>query len=124
MDEILYTLQCAQDIAIKEKKYNLNMYVYLSNSQVKRIRAREVLRSSVIKEMTQTMLDINLSLKNGITEDILYAKEAYGYLSKPEARKIISYYENIIDGIKRYIAEKKGGRKISQGKLRSGAKPK
>lgn len=124
MDDILYTLQQAQDIAINEKKYNLNSYIYLSNSKVKRLEAQRVLKSSVIKEMTATILDINLSFKNGDKEDVLYAKEAYGHLSRPEARKIVSYYEHIIDGIKKYIIEKKGGKKISEAKIRSRAKAK
>lgn len=124
MDDVLYTLQCAQDIAINERKYNLNSYVYLRNSKIKRLDAQRILRSPVIRELTGTILDINLSFKNGKEPEVLYAREAYGHIPRPEARKIVSYYENIIDGIKRYIAEKKGGKKISEAKIRSRAKAK
>lgn len=119
MDDILYTLQHAQDIAIKEKNYKLDTYKYLNNNKVKRLDAQRILRSSVVQEISSTILDINLSLKSGNQEDIIYAKEAYGHLSKPEARKLLNYYDGIIDGIKRYINEKKGGKKISAAKTRS-----
>ena len=109
MDEIYYDLQQALDFAFVENKYVMNMYSYLKVKDVKRADAQILLRSTLIKELYSNIKDLELYLKGGQEEDVIYAREAYGFLSKPEARKIAAYFDKIIEGIKEYIQERKGG---------------
>lgn len=111
MDEIYNDIQKAIDFAFMENKYVMNSYSYLRVKNVKRVDAQEVLRSSLINEIYMYMKELSLYLEGGQTPDVVYAREAYGYLSKPEARKIVNYLDNIVEGFRKYIKEKKGGRK-------------
>lgn len=109
MDEIYWDIQQAIDFAFIEQKYVLNSYSYFKIKDVKRTDAQIVLRSDLIKELYSYIKELNLYLEGGQTPDVVYAREAYGYLTKPDARKISNYLDNIIEGIKKYICEKKGG---------------
>lgn len=114
MDEIYNDLQQAIDFAFLENKYVMNSYSYLRVKNVKRVDAQEVLRSPLIKELYGYINELNLYLQGGQDPEVVYAREAYGYLSKPEARKVAGYLDNIIEGFKKYIKERKGGRKKSK----------
>jgi hypothetical protein len=114
MEEVMNDVQQAIDFAFRDKKYVLNSYSYLKVKDLKRADAQLVLRSSLINEIYSMINDLNLYIKGGQTSDVVYVRDAYGYLSKPEARKIAVYLDNIIEGIKKYIIERKGvrGKKI------------
>lgn len=109
MEEIFNDLQQAIDYAFIQNKFVLNSYSYLKVKDVKRLDAQALLRSPLIKELYSYVRELELYLQGGQSPDVVYAREAYGYLSKPDARKIATYLENIIEGIKRYINERKGG---------------
>ncbi len=109
MDEVYYDIQQAIDFAFLEQKYVMNSYSYLKVKNIKRTDAQSVLRSPLIKELYSYIKELNLYLDGGQSPDVIYARDAYGYLSKPDARKISNYLDNIIEGIKKYISERKGG---------------
>jgi hypothetical protein len=109
MDEIYNDIQEAIDYAFLQQKYLMNSYSYLKIKNIKRTDAQIILRSSLIKELHSYVKELNLYLQGGQEPDVIYAREAYGYLSKPDARKISNYLDNIIEGIKKYISERKGG---------------
>lgn len=111
MDEIYYDLQKAIDFAFLENKFVMSMYSYLKVKDVRRADAQILLRSTLIQELYSYIRDLDLYLKGGQDDDVVYAREAYGYLSKPEARKISAYFDKIIEGIKEYIQERKGGKR-------------
>ncbi len=108
---MLYDLQKAIDFAFSEKKYVMNSYTYLKVKNMKRVDAQQILRSPLIREIQSIISDLEIYLLGGQTSEAVYLREAYGYLPKPEARKISGYLDNIIEGIKKYISERKGGRK-------------
>jgi hypothetical protein len=109
MDEIYYDLQQAIDFAFVQNKYILNSFSYLKVKNVKRVDAQELLRSSLVQELYSYISDLNLNLKGGQHLDILYVEEAYGFLSRADAKRISTYFDNIIEGIKKYIQMRKGG---------------
>lgn len=111
MNEVYHDIQQAIDYAFKEKKYLLDSYKYLKANDIKRLHAQEVLRSPLIKELQSYVRELNLYLQGGNSPDVQYAREAYGFLTKPDARKISNYLDNIIEGFKKYINERKGTRK-------------
>lgn len=116
MDEIFNDIQQAIDYAFIQKKFLLNSYSYLKVKEVKRVDAQTILRSPLIKELYSCIQDLELYLQGGQTPDAIYVREAYGYLTKPDARKICNYLDNVIEGIKKYIIEKKGGRRKKKAK--------
>jgi hypothetical protein len=89
----------------------MNTYSYLKIKDIKRLDAKTLLRSSLIKELQSYVEDLNTYLKGGQDPEVVYMREAYGYLSKPDARKISTYLDNMIEGIKKYIQERKGGKR-------------
>jgi hypothetical protein len=111
MDELYFDIQQAIDFAFLDNRYVMNSYSYLKVKDVKRADAQKLLRSSLIVELYDYVNELNTYLKGGQDPDVVYAREAYGYLSKPDARKISTYLDNIIEGIKKYISERKGGKR-------------
>jgi hypothetical protein len=111
MDEIYYDLQKAIDFAFVENKFVLNSYSYLKVKDVRRVDAQEVLRSPLIKELYVYINDLETIVRGGQEKETVYLREAYGFLSKPEARKISIYFDKIIEGFKTYINDRKPGRK-------------
>lgn len=111
MDEVYYDIQKAIDFAFSENKFVLNSYSYLKIKDIRRADAQTILRSPVVKELYLYINDLDTLVKGGQEQDAIYLREAYGYLSKPEARKISSYFDKIIDGVKVYINDRKPGRK-------------
>lgn len=114
MEEVFFDIQRAIDFAFLEQKFVMNSYSYLKVKDVKRADAQTILRSSLIKELQFIISDLNTYLLGGQSPEVVYVRDAYGYLSKPDARKISTYLDNIIEGIKKYISERKGGRKSSK----------
>jgi hypothetical protein len=119
MEQIYHDLQQAIDFAFVQKKYVMKSFDYLRANDVRRADAQELLRSSLIQELYSYVTELNLYLKGGNEPDVLYAREAYGYLSKPDARKIATYLDNIIDGIRQYIQARKGGTKKPKPRVKS-----
>lgn len=114
MDEVYFDIQQAIDFAFFEQKYVMNTYSYLKVKDLKRADAQTLLRSSLIKELQSYVSDLDTYLKGGQTPEVVYVREAYGYLSKPDARKISTYLDNMIEGIKKYIQERKGGKRTKR----------
>ncbi len=119
MDEIYYDLQQAIDFAFVQNKYVLNSFSYLKVKDVRRVDAQELLRSSLVQELYSYITDLNLYLKSGQHPDVLYAEEAYGFLSRADAKRISTYFDNIIEGIKKYIQERKGATKKPKPRTKS-----
>jgi hypothetical protein len=119
MDEIYYDLQQAIDFAFVQNKYVLNSFSYLKVKDVRRVDAQELLRSSLVQELYSYINDLNLYLKNSQDPDVLYAEEAYGFLTKADAKRISTYFDNIIEGIKKYIQERKGATKKPKPRTKS-----
>jgi hypothetical protein len=114
MDEIYNDIQQAIDYAFIDKKYLLDSFKYLKCKNVKRLHAQTILRSALTRELQSYVVELNRYVKGSKDPETEYATEAYGFLSKPEARKLATYFDNIVEGIKKYINDKKGALKKSK----------
>jgi hypothetical protein len=121
VDETLYDIERAIDYAFAELKFTMNSYAYLKVKGVRRIDAQNTLRSSTVKHIQETIKDLDLYLKGGQEESSVYVRQAYGYLSKPDARKIRNYLDGVIEGVKHFIKDKNAKNKTTK---RRAIKPK
>lgn len=92
-------------------KYILNMYDYLVLSKSSKKDVEEFLESSSRKEIDALISDLDNYLEGGSDEDHKQLREGYGYLGKPEARKIRNYLNGIVEDAVKYGREKRPGRK-------------
>jgi len=92
-------------------KYMLNMYEYLVLSKSSKKDVEEFLESSSRKEIDELISDLDNYLEGGSDEDHKQLREGYGYLGKPEARKIRNYLNGIVEDAVKYGREKRPGRK-------------
>ena len=108
MEEELYSLvEASIDVAMLQKKYLFNMYGYLKGEGAKRKVATEFLCSQTKSSLEQTISDLDLYIKGGDKT----IREAYAFLSKPEARKIRTYLNKIIEDAEKYEYDRRPGRR-------------
>jgi hypothetical protein len=106
MEETFYDVEKAIDFAFKEKKFVMNFYSYLKVKNARRIDAQDFKTSNVATNIRTLAEELNLYLQGGQTEEAKQLREAYGHLSKPEARKIMNYILGFISDCDVYIKEK------------------
>jgi hypothetical protein len=97
-------------------KYMLNMYDYLVLSKSSKKDVEEFLESSSRKEIDELISDLDNYLEGGSDEKHKQLREGYGYLGKPEARKIRNYLNGIVEDAVKYGREKRPGRKRNSSK--------
>ena len=78
---------------------------------VKELKFNNFLESSTVKHIEGTLDDLTEYLKEVKIENIKDLKEAYGFLGKPEARKVKTYLQKIIDDAKQYHYDRRPGRR-------------
>lgn len=124
--ETLYDIEKAVDYAFLENKFTINTFAYLKVKNLRRIDAQAILRSSTVKHIQETIKDLDLYLQGGQEDNTVYVRQAYGYLSKPEARKIRNYLDGVIEGVKKFIKDKnaknKNGTTTRRKTIRTNAK--
>lgn len=104
--EVLYDFEKAVDYAFLENKFIINSFAYLKIKNLRRIDAQAILRSSTVRHIQDTINDLDLYLKGGQEDNTVYVRQAYGYLSKPDARKIRNYLDGVVEGVKKFIKDK------------------
>ena len=106
--EELYTLvdKTLED-TINGGRFIFNMYSYLEAAKWTRKQVLEFLDSSVAKEVTQEIIELDTYIKGGDA----YMREAYHHIPKPRARKIRDYLVKMIDDAQRYQEQRRPGRK-------------
>jgi hypothetical protein len=110
MDLDLYdTVEHTIDYAFRGK-FMLNMYEYLKNNKSTKNVVEEFLMSCTAAEIKSLILDLEGYLEGGCDNTHKQLREGYGHISKPEARKIKNYLENIINDANRYMNERKSRR--------------
>ena len=110
MEETLYDVEKAIDFAFKEKKFIMNFYSYLKVKNARRVDAQEFKKSLTAENIRSLAQELNLYIQGGQTEDAKQLREAYGHLSKPEARKIMTYILGFIDDCDKYVKDKNSKR--------------
>ena len=110
-DDIYDLAERALDIAILEKKFLFKLYPLLEHSKATRKVTLEFLESSTARAIEDTAHDLEEYIKGGKDAEHTQIREAYHFLSKPEARKIVKYLRGIIADAKRYEWEHRPGRR-------------
>ena len=110
-DDIYDLAERALDIAILEKKFLFKLYPLLEHSKATRNVTLEFLESSTARAIEDTAHDLEEYIKGGKDAEHTQIREAYHFLSKPEARKIVKYLRGIIDDAKRYEWDHRPGRR-------------
>lgn len=114
MDEefstLYYDVERAIDYAF-EGKFILNLYQYLKVNNAKRRQAEEFIASSTASELNDLVLELEEYLEGGQDSNHKLLREAYGHISKPQARKIKEYLQGILQDAWRYSHDKRPGRR-------------
>ena len=117
--ETLYDIERAINYAFLENKFTINTFAYLKVKNLRRVDAQAILRSSTVKHIQETIKDLDLYLQGGQEDNTVYVRQAYGYLSKPDARKIRNYLDEVIEGVKKFIKDKNAKKKSGTTKRRT-----
>lgn len=114
MDEqfstLYYDVERAIDYAF-EGKFILNFYEYLRVKDAKRRHAEDFIGSATANEINEIVLELEEYLEGGQDQNHKQLREAYGHISKPQARKIKEYLYGILQDAWRYSHDKRPGRR-------------
>ena len=113
--EICQEVEKTIDWAFKHKFF-LNMYEYLKVKKARKIDALEFLNSSTAKEVNDIIHDLDDYIVGGSDEEHKQLREGYGYLGKPEARKIKNYLQGILDDARKYGSERQSRKRRKSSK--------
>ena len=108
--DLVNTVEKSIDYAF-DGKIMLDMYQYLDSIGATKADAREFLDGETAKSINLMVYDLEDYLEGGKDSIHQQLREAYGYLGKPEARKIKNFLQSIIAGACQYEYDKKPGRK-------------
>ena len=99
-----------------EGKMQLKFYEFLKSRKTTKTEVDSFLRSSTAKELADEVLELQESIKGGRDSNHQQLREAYGHISKPQARKIMNYLGGILEDAARYSYDRKPGRKKKDSK--------
>lgn len=106
MEETFYDVEKAIDFAFKERKFVMNFYSYLKVKNARKIDAQNFKDSTTARNIKTTAEELDLYIQGGQSDTAKQLREAYGHLSKPEARKIMNYILGFISDCDQYIKDK------------------
>lgn len=105
-----YDVEKAIDYAFNGK-FILNFYDYLKLNNAKRYHADAFIQSTTAVSINNMILELDEYIKGGQDSEHKILREAYGHISKPQARKIKNYLSTIIEDALRYKHDKRPGRR-------------
>jgi hypothetical protein len=108
--EIYFDVEKAIDLAF-EGKYVLKFYDYLKVKNIKKDIVEQFIDSTIVTELNELIDDLNEYLKGGSDDEHKQLREAYGFVSKPEARKIKDYLLSILQDAEKYNYDKRRGKR-------------
>lgn len=116
MEEAFYDIEKAIDYAFVERKFVMNFYSYLKVKNARRIDAQTFKESLTARNIKNLAEELHLYIDGGQTNNAKMMREAYGHISKPEARKIENYLLKFITDCDQYIKDKnaKKGRRSTK----------
>ena len=94
-----------------EGKMQLKFYEFLKYRKTKKAEIDAFLQSSTAKELADEVLELQEYIKGGKDNLHQQLREAYGHISKPQARKIMNYLGGILEDAVRYSNDRKPGRR-------------
>ena len=99
-----------------EGKMQLKFYEFLKYRKTTKAEVDAFLHSSTAKELADEVLELKEYIKGGRDSNHQQLREAYGHISKPQARKIMNYLGGILEDAVRYSNDRKPGRKKKDSK--------
>ena len=99
-----------------EGKMQLKFYEFLKYRKTKKVEVDAFLQSSTAKEISDQIIELQEYIKGGADNDHKQLREAYGHISKPQARKIKAYLGSILEDAVRYRHDKRPGRRKKNSK--------
>lgn len=113
--EIYYDVEKAIDYAF-DGQFVLKFYDYLKIRGAKRVEVEEFIVSNTASEIADLISDLEEYLEGGSDYNHKTLREAYGHIPKPQARKIKNYFLDILEDAKKYVYDKRPGRRKKQTK--------
>ncbi len=113
--EVHYDVEKAIDAAFRGK-FILNFRSYLSVKKALRRDVTSFIKSVTSQNIREVVSDLDIYLEGGNDELHKQLREAYGHLSKPQARKIRNYLAGILEDAKNYAWDKRPGRRPAKTK--------
>ncbi len=114
--EIETIIDKSVDRAFTDGKFDVNMYDLLKSNKATKRDVEVFLESQTAKNITLTIYDLEDYLEGGSDEAHKQLREAYGYLGKPDARKIKNFLEGLLQDAWKYGQERKPGRRKTKTK--------
>ena len=99
-----------------EGKMQLKFYEFLKYRKTTKAEVDAFLKSSTAKELADEVLELQEYIKGGKDNLHQQLREAYGHISKPQARKIKNYLAGILEDAVRYQYERRPGRRKKNSK--------
>lgn len=87
-------------------KFILKFYDYLKIRNTDKLEVEKFTKSSTADNIRTIVFDIENYLEGGNDNAHKQLREAYGHISKPEARKIRNYLYEILEDAVKYVNEK------------------
>ena len=94
-----------------EGKMQLKFYEFLKYRKTTKAEVDAFLQSSTAKELSDEVLELKEYIKGGRDSEHQQLREAYGHISKPQARKIMNYLGSILEDAVRYQHDRRPGRR-------------
>lgn len=94
-----------------EGQMNLKFYQYLKDNKIKKHEVDSFIESSTAAEISDITLELNEYIIGGQDNEHKQLREGYGHISKPQARKIKIYLNDILEDSWRYSRDRKPGRR-------------
>ena len=99
-----------------EGKMQLKFYEFLKYRKTTKAEVDAFLKSSTAKELADEVLELQEYIKGGKDNLHQQLREAYGHISKPQARKIKAYLGGILEDAVRYSNDRRPGRRKKNSK--------
>ena len=97
-------------------KMQLKFYEFLKYRKTTKAEVDAFLQSSTAKELADEVVELQEYIKGGKDNLHKQLREAYGHISKPQARKIRAYLGSILEDAVRYSNDRKPGRRKKNSK--------
>lgn len=108
--ELLYDVEKAIDHAFNGR-FVLKFYDYLKSKGARKADVDAFIESSTAKEINLLVIDLEDYLEGGTDSIHKQLREGYGYIPKPQARKIKDYLYGILEDAWKYSYDKRRGRR-------------
>ena len=97
-------------------KMQLKFYEFLKYRKTTKAEVDAFLQSSTAKELADEVVELQEYIKGGKDNIHQQLREAYGHISKPQARKIKAYLGRILEDAVRYQHDRRPGRRKKNSK--------